>query len=58
MSLGSESAEALLEAFRSHYHRFENSIREVMVNHSDSTVLARLGDDVDEYAALVHEVCR
>jgi hypothetical protein len=42
----------LLGAFRTHYSRFEHAVREVMSNPTDSTVLARLGDDLDEFARL------
>ena len=46
----------LLSAFRIHYRRFEHAIQEASVNPTDSTVLARLGDDLDEFANLVIEV--
>jgi len=46
----------LLSAFRTHYHRFEHAIQEASVNPTDSTVLARLGDDLDEFASMVIEV--
>lgn len=48
---------ALLEAFRTHYHRFDRSLREALQGPSDANVLARLGDDFDEYASMVQEVC-
>lgn len=50
------SADALLEAFRTHYQRFDNSLREALLGSSDANVLARLGDDFDEYASMVEEV--
>lgn len=46
----------LLSAFRIHYHRFERAIQEASVNTTDSTVLARLGDDLDEFSHLVTTV--
>jgi len=46
----------LLSAFRIHYSRFEHAIQEAWVNTTDSTVLARLGDDLDEFTNLVTEV--
>ena len=48
--------EPLLVAFRSHYHRFHSAIREAIQNLADSNILARLGDDLDEYSSLVAEV--
>ncbi len=46
----------LLDAFRNHYYRFEAIVREVTTQATDSTVLARIGDDLDEYAVLLAEV--
>jgi hypothetical protein len=46
----------LLSAFRMHYQRFEQAVQEVVLNPTDATVLARLGDDVDEFTTLVTEV--
>lgn len=46
----------LLNAFRAHYHRFTQVVHEAITSHADSTVLARLGDDLDEYLVLVNEV--
>jgi len=46
----------LLLAFRIRYCRFERAIQEALVNTTDSTVLARLGDDLDEFTNLVTEV--
>ncbi|KAF8882085.1 hypothetical protein BD779DRAFT_1394954, partial [Infundibulicybe gibba] len=45
----------LLNAFRAHYHHFDQAVQEAMAGSADSVVLARLGDDLDEYAALVRE---
>ena len=46
----------LLDAFRNHYFRFEATVSEAITQATDSTVLARIGDDLDEYAILVAEV--
>jgi hypothetical protein len=46
----------LLGAFHIHYSQFENAVREVMLYPTDSTVLTRLGDDLDEFASLAIEV--
>ena len=53
---GTLSSEALLAAFRLHYHRFDQAIHEALGAPTDSVVLARLGDDIDEYLAIVNEV--
>ncbi|KAF8886368.1 hypothetical protein BD779DRAFT_1611784 [Infundibulicybe gibba] len=45
----------LLNAFRAHYHHFDQEVQEAMAGSADPTVLARLGDDLDGYAALVRE---
>ncbi|KAJ7268110.1 hypothetical protein B0H12DRAFT_996671, partial [Mycena haematopus] len=47
--------EALLDAFRSHYHRFETSVTNVVQSPTDAVVIARLGDDLDEFVRLVQE---
>ena len=47
----------LLGAFRTHYRRYEHLVLEATLNPTDSTVLARLGDEVDEYLTLLIEVC-
>lgn len=46
----------LLAAFRTQYSRFELTIQDALLNPTDSTVLARLGDDLDEFAIMVAEV--
>lgn len=51
-----QSSNELLDAFRVHYTRFEHAVHEVLQNYTDSTVLARLGDDLDEFGALANEV--
>lgn len=47
----------LLDAFRAHYVAFERQVAEAMTSPTDSTILARLGDDLDTYLVLVNEVC-
>jgi hypothetical protein len=47
----------LLSAFRTHYYRFGQAIHETTAALADSNVLARLGDDLDEYSDLVTQVC-
>ena len=45
----------LLDAFRNHYFRYEAIVRDAITQATDSTVLARIGDDLDEYATLLAE---
>ena len=45
----------LLDAFRNHYFRYEAIVGEAITQATDSTVLARIGDDLDEYAILLAE---
>jgi hypothetical protein len=54
--LNPTSRSELLEAFRSHYQRFERSVHDAVTNSSDTVVLWRLGDDLDQYISLVTEV--
>ena len=44
------------DAFRTNYHRLEHLVREAITNVTDSTIFARLGDELDEYLNLVNEV--
>ena len=46
----------LLAAFRMQYSGFELAIQDALLNPTDPTVLARLGDDLDEFAIMVAEV--
>ena len=46
----------LLDAFRCHYFRYEAIVTETITHATDSTILARIGDDLDEYTALLAEV--
>ena len=50
------SPDNLLAAFRIHYHRFKLAITDAITNPTDSTVLARLGDDLNEFLDLVIQV--
>jgi hypothetical protein len=52
----SHSNQSLLDAFRVHYNHYESMVHEAMSNPTDSTVLARLGDDLDQFMSLVAEV--
>jgi hypothetical protein len=54
--LNPTSHSELLEAFRSHYQRFERSVHDAVTNSADTVVLWRLGDDLDQYISLVTEV--
>jgi len=51
-----QSQQDLLDAFRIHYNRFEAAVHEAVQNSTDSTILARLKDDLVEFLALVEEV--
>ncbi|KAJ6450642.1 hypothetical protein C8R45DRAFT_1057192 [Mycena sanguinolenta] len=53
--LGQFAREVLLNAFRTHYHRFETAVGEAVDNHSDAMVISRLGDDLDEFSRIVAE---
>ncbi|KAJ7473885.1 hypothetical protein B0H11DRAFT_2429821 [Mycena galericulata] len=46
---------ALLDAFRTHYSRFQTTVTDITHNPTDAVVIARLGDDLDEFARMVHE---
>jgi hypothetical protein len=50
--------QSLLDAFRIYYHRFERAVHEIVTVPSDTTMIARLGDDLDEFLSLVIEVSR
>lgn len=55
-SQGLEEPSELLDAFRSNYHCYERLVMEAVTHATDSTILARLGDELDEYLNLVNEV--
>src|SRR5689334_14190967 len=47
----------LLQAFRQHYHQYEQRVRHAMHNNaSDTVVLWRLGDNLEQYRGLAAEV--
>ena len=46
----------LTAAFRMYYYQFVKSVEEVSLSPSDSNVLNRLGDRIDEYRGLVTQV--
>lgn len=47
---------SLLDAFRTHYHRLKSALEEAHKGQTDSTVLQRLGDDLEEYWTLLSQV--
>ncbi|KAJ7650553.1 hypothetical protein FB45DRAFT_686260, partial [Roridomyces roridus] len=53
--LGSFAQQTLLNAFRTHYHRFEATLHDLASNHTDAIVISRLGDDLSEFASMVAE---
>ena len=52
----SSTLDDLLPAFCMCYQRFEQAIQEAVLNLTDATVLAQLGDDIYEFITLVTEV--
>ena len=52
----SNGPQELLVAFQTHYHRLEHLVTEATTHATDSTVLTRLGDELDEYINLVIQV--
>jgi hypothetical protein len=46
----------LLDAFRSHYADLEQWVTQAMTNATDPVLVARLGDDINAFLALVVEV--
>ncbi|KAJ7667004.1 hypothetical protein DFH06DRAFT_984389 [Mycena polygramma] len=49
------ATQVLLDAFRRHYHRFTAAVADLTANPTDAVVIARLGDDLDEFAKIVDE---
>ncbi|KAF8217574.1 hypothetical protein K438DRAFT_1426376, partial [Mycena galopus ATCC 62051] len=47
--------EVLLNAFRTHYQRFQNAVGDLVGSHTDAIVIERLSDDIDEFANMVAE---
>jgi ABC-type branched-subunit amino acid transport system substrate-binding protein len=54
--LGSFALPVLLDAFRTHYHRFQTAVTTLVGSQADAIVVSRLGDDLDEFAEIVREV--
>lgn len=54
--LGSFAQNVLLNAFRSHYQRFQTAVTDLVGSNADAIVISRLGDDIDEFAEIVNEV--
>ena len=46
----------LLAAFQTQYSTFELAIQDTLLDPTDSTVIARLGDDLNEFTVMVSEV--
>ncbi|KAJ7613058.1 hypothetical protein FB45DRAFT_981820 [Roridomyces roridus] len=53
--LGSFVQDALLNAFRTHYSRFQAAVTDLVQNRADAVVISRLGDDLDEFARILSE---
>lgn len=52
------SENRLLSEFRTRYHQYTNAVQEALTSSAlDSNVLARLGDDLDEFGRIVTQVC-
>jgi hypothetical protein len=49
-------ATSLLDAFKLHYNRFQDAVTAIIQTPTDAVVIARLGDDLDEYIQLVEQV--
>lgn len=47
----------VLDALREYYFHLEAVIHHAAENGTDSNVLSRIGDDLDEYTSMVNEVC-
>jgi hypothetical protein len=47
---------ALLLQSRLHYNRFQDAVAAIIPAPTDAVVIARLGDDLDEYVQLVQQV--
>ena len=56
MSGEPDGSTELLTAFHARYHWFSQAVHNALQSATDAIVLVRLGDDVDEYASLIHEV--
>ncbi|KAF7311754.1 hypothetical protein MIND_00185800 [Mycena indigotica] len=47
--------EVLLQAFYTHFNRFKTAVADIVSTPTDAVVIARLGDDLDEFAAILNE---
>lgn len=52
------SDDNLLNAFRSQYHQLQAQVQSTLSAPTDSTVLERLGDQVDTFQRILEEVCQ
>ncbi|KAJ7053160.1 hypothetical protein C8F01DRAFT_996937 [Mycena amicta] len=50
------TGDALLDAFRRHYRRFEEFVQSLATNPTDAIVISRLGDDLNEFVVILREV--
>lgn len=50
------SLEPLLNGFLERYYQLERRIQAAVSEHADSTVLSRIGDDLDAFIGLTNEV--
>ena len=53
---GDHEPQELLDAFWTHYHCFEHLVMEATNHPTNSTVLTRFGDELDEYINLINMV--
>lgn len=54
--MDADSTDNLLTAFRAHYYRFVQLVENSIQSPTDSNQLHRLGDQIDEFSALVGQV--
>ena len=55
-TLAEERQHSLVEAFRIKYYDLLGKVEEVLVEPTDSTVIARICDDLNAFTELVHQV--
>ncbi|KAF7367802.1 hypothetical protein MSAN_00844400 [Mycena sanguinolenta] len=55
MSVSGAAQQELLDVFRSHYYQYQTSVEDAIQNSSDTVVLWRLGDDLEQYSGLLRE---
>jgi len=56
-SMNNAQSTTVLDALHQYYFHLEAVILHAAENHTDSNVLSQIGDDLDEYTAMVYEVC-